>query len=187
MPSAGFEPTIPASERPQADPCLRPRGHWDWLVKKLILLGFYAWGAQIFEKSRSHLKILGVRRVTWCTFHTQDPQILDTTIQNFFATATWLPGYVNALSIGKWLATFQRLWRASFSGSHSPKDTYSWGAWPKDAAVFRNVGNHLVVDTFHTTWTWSNTAVVTWFRSLESMTTADKVSLCDMIMPVYRC
>ena len=38
-------------------------------------------GVHIFQKSRNHLKILCVRKVTLIIFHTEDPQILDTTIQ----------------------------------------------------------------------------------------------------------
>jgi hypothetical protein len=36
----------------------------------------YSRGSQIFQKSRSHLKILGVWRVTRSKSHTEDPQIL---------------------------------------------------------------------------------------------------------------
>ena len=32
------------------------------------------WCAQIFQKSRSHLKILSVRRVTWKKFHIEGPR-----------------------------------------------------------------------------------------------------------------
>jgi Leu/Phe-tRNA-protein transferase len=38
--------------------------------------------AQIFQKSRNHLKILGARRVTRNKFHTEVPQILGATTQN---------------------------------------------------------------------------------------------------------
>jgi len=38
---------------------------------------------QIFQKTRSHLKLLGARRLTRTKFHTEDPQIL--------GTATWCP------------------------------------------------------------------------------------------------
>ena len=37
-------------------------------------------GANIFNKSRSHLKILGSRKMTWSKHHTENPQI-------FWATA----------------------------------------------------------------------------------------------------
>lgn len=33
-------------------------------------------GAQILQKYRSNLKILGARRVTWSQFHTEDPQLV---------------------------------------------------------------------------------------------------------------
>jgi hypothetical protein len=37
-------------------------------------------GAQIFQKSLSHSKILGARMVTWSRFHTEEPQILGATV-----------------------------------------------------------------------------------------------------------
>jgi ABC-type antimicrobial peptide transport system permease subunit len=40
-------------------------------------------GAQIFQKSRYHLKIPSARRVIWSKFHTEDSQILGSYIQNF--------------------------------------------------------------------------------------------------------
>ena len=43
-------------------------------------------GVQIFQKFGSHLKILGVRWVTWSKFHTKQPQILGATTQNLVAT-----------------------------------------------------------------------------------------------------
>jgi len=42
-------------------------------------------GPLIFKKSRSHLNVLGTRRVTQSKFHTQDPKILGTTIKNLVA------------------------------------------------------------------------------------------------------
>ena len=45
-------------------------------------------GAQSFQKSTSHLKILSTRRVTWSKFHSEDQQLLGTSIQNLVATAT---------------------------------------------------------------------------------------------------
>jgi hypothetical protein len=39
----------------------------------------YNKSAKIFQKSKSHLEILGFRRVT-CKFHTEDSQILDVTV-----------------------------------------------------------------------------------------------------------
>ena len=43
-------------------------------------------GAQILQKSISHLKIVGTKTVTWRNFHTQDPQVLGTSVQNLVAT-----------------------------------------------------------------------------------------------------
>jgi hypothetical protein len=42
-------------------------------------------GPQVFQKSWSHPKILGARSMTWRKFQTQNPQILDTTVQNSVA------------------------------------------------------------------------------------------------------
>jgi hypothetical protein len=44
--------------------------------------------------SGSHLKILAARRVTWSTFHSEDPQILGVTEQTLVARATWRHGYI---------------------------------------------------------------------------------------------
>jgi len=41
-----------------------------------------------FQKSSSHLKILGDTTVTCSKFHTGDPDILVATVQHLFATAT---------------------------------------------------------------------------------------------------
>ena len=46
---------------------------------------FLCRGPQIFQKSVGNLKILGNRRVTWSSFHTEDPQIFGATIQNLIA------------------------------------------------------------------------------------------------------
>jgi hypothetical protein len=45
-------------------------------------------GSRIFPKFWHNLSILGARRVTGSKFHTQDQQILDTTIQNLVTQAT---------------------------------------------------------------------------------------------------
>jgi len=42
----------------------------------------YTRGPHVFQKSRSHLKILGARRVTCGKSHTKGPQILRATVQN---------------------------------------------------------------------------------------------------------
>ena len=42
-------------------------------------------GTKIFQQSRIHLKILGATTVTWRTYHTGDPQVFHTTVQNIVA------------------------------------------------------------------------------------------------------
>jgi len=49
---------------------------------------YFRTGAQILQKSRSHLKILGTRRVTCSKSHTEDPQTLGATVQNLVTTVT---------------------------------------------------------------------------------------------------
>lgn len=49
-------------------------------------------GAQCFHKSRSRLKILGAKRVTWNKFHIEKSQILGTIIQTWVAIRTCTPG-----------------------------------------------------------------------------------------------
>ena len=51
-------------------------------------------GAQLFQKSRSYLKILCTGKVTWCKFHSEDQQILGIIIQNLIAWVTFCPGFV---------------------------------------------------------------------------------------------
>jgi hypothetical protein len=45
-------------------------------------------GTHIFQKSRSHLRILGARRVTRSKARTVDPNVLVATVQNLVVTAT---------------------------------------------------------------------------------------------------
>ena len=52
-------------------------------------------GSQIFQNYRGSIKILHARWGTWPMFHTEDPQILGTNIQNFVVTV--LPGIVAVL------------------------------------------------------------------------------------------
>ena len=52
----------------------------------------------MLQKCKSHLKILGAWRVTWSKYHTKDPQVLGSTVQNLVATATWRPGFVHRCS-----------------------------------------------------------------------------------------
>jgi len=49
--------------------------------------------AQIFQKYRSHLKVLGTRRVTCSKFRTEDTQILGDTVKKLVARATWKLGF----------------------------------------------------------------------------------------------
>jgi fructose-1-phosphate kinase PfkB-like protein len=46
-------------------------------------------GTKIFQKTRSHLKIPGARRVTQSKFHTEGPQILGAKVQNLVARTNW--------------------------------------------------------------------------------------------------
>ena len=52
-------------------------------------------GAHIFQKSRSHLKILHSRKVTRSSYHNDDIQILGTTVQNLVATTNWRPEFLH--------------------------------------------------------------------------------------------
>jgi hypothetical protein len=45
--------------------------------------------AQIFQQSRSHIKILGARRVTWGKFRADDTWIFSTTRENLFTLGLW--------------------------------------------------------------------------------------------------
>ena len=54
--------------------------------------------AEVFQKSRSHFKILGARWVTQDTLHTEDPQISGATVQNLVARATRHLGFVHPWS-----------------------------------------------------------------------------------------
>lgn len=63
--------------------------------RKPIVVSGLTRGACIFQISRSHIKVLSARRVTWSKFPTEYMQILSTTIQNLVATVTWHPGFVH--------------------------------------------------------------------------------------------
>ena len=45
--------------------------------------------AQIFEKSRSQLRLIIIRRVIWSTLQPEDPQISSATVQDLGTTVTW--------------------------------------------------------------------------------------------------
>jgi hypothetical protein len=47
-----------------------------------------------FQKSRSHLKILGARKVKRSMVYTEEPHILGATKQYLAATLTWCPKFV---------------------------------------------------------------------------------------------
>ena len=49
---------------------------------------------EIFQKYRSHLQILGVRRMTWIKLHTEDPQILSDVWTSLLSVA-FCPVHVN--------------------------------------------------------------------------------------------
>jgi len=51
-------------------------------------------GTKIFQKFKSHLKILGASMVSWSKSHTEGPQILGALVQNLVARETWRPGFV---------------------------------------------------------------------------------------------
>ena len=55
--------------------------------------------AQIFQKSRSHLKILGTRTVTRSRFQTDDPEVLGKTMHNVFTRATWHMEFMQPLIV----------------------------------------------------------------------------------------
>jgi hypothetical protein len=52
-------------------------------------------GPQIFQKSTSHLKILGARKVTWSKCNTEDLERSGANVENLLARATWRPEFVH--------------------------------------------------------------------------------------------
>jgi len=54
-------------------------------------------GPHVFQKSRSHYRILGSVKVTWSKSHTEDGQIIATTVQNWVTQKTWRPGFFTHL------------------------------------------------------------------------------------------
>jgi hypothetical protein len=108
----GFRATL------QRMPCShRSAWHWDKRISGVPRRGFTllpeiltkqwpqpilknqsAWKRQeckILQKCRSHLKVLGARRIPRSKFHTVDPQISQATVQNLVAIATWRPRFVH--------------------------------------------------------------------------------------------
>jgi len=55
----------------------------------------YAKDAEIFQKSRSHLQILGARRATKSKFYAGGPQMLGATVRDLLASAKWRLGFVH--------------------------------------------------------------------------------------------
>lgn len=54
---------------------------------------------QIFYKSKSYLKIQGVKGVAWSKLHAEAPQILGITIQHLFSWTAWYKLVLNALPV----------------------------------------------------------------------------------------
>jgi hypothetical protein len=50
---------------------------------------------KIYQKSRSHIKIVGITMMTYNKIHIEDPQILGAMIQLSVTRATWCPGLVH--------------------------------------------------------------------------------------------
>ena len=69
----------------------------EMIQNKAVKIICCARDAQIFQKSRSHFKILGTRQVTRSKFHTEDPQMLAPTIQNLVTTVTWCQRFCNVM------------------------------------------------------------------------------------------
>jgi hypothetical protein len=67
------------------------------LSTKLIL---YGGAAQILQRSRSHLKILGSRRARWNTLHAEDAQTLDTIVKKLSPHGDQWPRIYVTLSDG---------------------------------------------------------------------------------------
>jgi len=74
---------------------------------------FYITGPQIFQKYRSHLKIIGAERVIWSKFRTVVPQILGPHRTKFSSPQDLVPGICTPLFhavVWKLVA----IWRSSF-------------------------------------------------------------------------
>ena len=66
---------------------------------------FYIMGPQILQKYRSHIKILGAKRVTWSKFHSVGLQILKPYHKTVEVRTTWYPEFVRpcfTLLSGSW-------------------------------------------------------------------------------------
>jgi hypothetical protein len=67
---------------------------WLWNVEPCSKWYLMIRSTHIFQIYRTHLKIVGARRVTWSTFRTDATQIKATVAQTLVATLSWLPGFV---------------------------------------------------------------------------------------------
>jgi hypothetical protein len=52
-------------------------------------------GEDVFQKTRIHLEIPGTRRVTRSKFHSEDPHILSTTVEDVVVVVSWHPTFVH--------------------------------------------------------------------------------------------
>jgi len=66
-------------------------GGWGDLLRWRELNTIYIvyMGAKIFQKSRGPFKILGAVMLIWSQSRTDVPQILDTPVKNWYASASW--------------------------------------------------------------------------------------------------
>jgi hypothetical protein len=77
-------------------------------VAVVVVIQIYAY----LPKSRSNLKILGIRRVTYSNLHNEHPQILVPTAQNSVTTANWRPESVHHCT-GRGISRLTPLWGIS--------------------------------------------------------------------------
>lgn len=68
-------------------------------TSRFMALTLYNRGIHIFQKCRSKLKRLGAGRVTWITFHSEDPKVLHVTVQNAVSQVTWYMWLVHSCCI----------------------------------------------------------------------------------------
>jgi hypothetical protein len=61
----------------------------------VVRFWWLAKGSQVLQNYTSHHKVLGAMQVTLTSFHSQDPQILGTTIQSVVTQVTLHPGFVH--------------------------------------------------------------------------------------------
>ena len=83
----------------------------------IISLMTQHWGREIFQKSRSHVKILGTKILTQSKIHTEQPQIFGATIQKLSC-----PGDLSLKICAPWLH-IQEIWNSN-SGPHLHRHYY---------------------------------------------------------------